>query len=63
MNNITVSFHLIEFMSFQLSKTQEEWLAVAKQYDAVWNFPHSFEATDEKHVVVLQDQRKCQWIL
>jgi hypothetical protein len=54
-----VSFHLTEFMSFQLSKTQKEWLAVAKQYDTVWNFPHSLGATDEKHMV-LQDQRKCQ---
>jgi hypothetical protein len=53
-----VSFHLTEFMSFQLSKTQKEWLAVAKQYDTAQNFPHSLGATDEKHV--LQDQRKCQ---
>jgi len=25
----------------------EEWLAVAKQYDTVWNFPHSLGAADK----------------
>jgi hypothetical protein len=37
----------------------EEWLAVAKHYDALWNFPNWLGATDGKHVV-LQRQRKCQ---
>ena len=36
-----VSFHLTEFICFQIPKTEQEWLAVAKQYQALWNFLHS----------------------
>ena len=28
-------------MCFQIPKTEQEWLAVAKQYQALWNFPQS----------------------
>jgi len=39
-------------MCFQVPKTEQEWLAVAKQYQALWNFPHSVGAMDGKHVVL-----------
>jgi len=29
-------------------KTEQELLAVAKHYQALWNFPHSMGATDGK---------------
>jgi hypothetical protein len=35
-----------------ISKTEQEWLAVAKQYQALWNFPHSVRTIDGKHVVL-----------
>ena len=40
-------------MCFQISKTEQEWLEVAKHYQALWNFPHSMGAIDGKHVVLL----------
>jgi hypothetical protein len=43
---------LIEFICFQIPKTEQEWLAVAKQYQALWNFPHSMGAIDGKPVVM-----------
>ena len=39
-------------MCFQIAKTEQKWLAVAKQNQTVCNFPHSFGATDGKHVVL-----------
>jgi hypothetical protein len=39
-------------MYFQITKTEQKWLAVAKQNQAMCNFPHSFGATDGKHVVL-----------
>lgn len=41
-------------MCFQIPKTEQECLATAVQYQALWNFPHSMGAIDE---VVLQCQR------
>jgi hypothetical protein len=43
------SCHLIEFMSFSVPKTEEEWLAVAKQYQESWYFPYSLGPVDGKH--------------
>jgi len=43
-------------MCFQIPKTEQEWLAVAKQYQALWSFPHSMVAIDGK-LVVLQCPR------
>jgi hypothetical protein len=37
---------------FSYTKTEQEWLAVAKQYQALCNYPHSMGATDGKHVVL-----------
>jgi len=37
---------------FSDTKTEQEWLAVAKQYQALWNFPHSMGDIDGKHVVL-----------
>jgi hypothetical protein len=37
---------------FQIPKTEQEWLAVAKHYQALCNFPHSMGAIDGKHVVL-----------
>jgi len=39
-------FHLTKFMCFRIPKTEQEWLAVAKQYQALWNFPHAVGAID-----------------
>jgi hypothetical protein len=39
-------------MCFQIPVTEQEWLAVAKQYQALWNFPYSTGAIDGKHVVL-----------
>ena len=39
-------------MCFQIPKTEQEWLAVDKQYQALWNFPQSVGAIDGKHVVL-----------
>jgi len=39
-------------MCFQTPKTEQEWLAVAKQYQALWNFPYSMRTVDGKHVVL-----------
>jgi hypothetical protein len=35
-------------MCFQVPKVEQEWLAVAKQYQVLWNFPHSVGAIDGK---------------
>ena len=45
-----VLFHLTEFMCFQISKAEQKWLAVEKQYQALWNFPTSLGVIDGKHV-------------
>ena len=39
-------------MCFQIPKTEHEWLAVAKQYQALWNFQHAVGAIDGKRVVL-----------
>jgi len=39
-------------MCFQIPKTEQKWLAVAKQYQALWNFPHAVGAIGGKHVVL-----------
>jgi len=39
-------------MCFQVPKTEQEWLAMAKQYQALWNFPHAVGAIDGKNVVL-----------
>ena len=39
-------------MCFQIPKTEQDWLAVAKQYQALWNLPQSMGAIDGKHVVL-----------
>jgi hypothetical protein len=55
--NIKVSFDLTECTPFRHKKNREEMMVVAKQYPALWNFPHSLGAIDGKHAV-LQYQRK-----
>ena len=39
-------------MSFQIPKTEQEWLAVAKQYQALWKFPHAVGTIGGKYVVL-----------
>ena len=39
-------------MSFQIPKTEQEWLAVAKKYQALWNFPHTVGTIGGKYVVL-----------
>jgi hypothetical protein len=36
---------------FSYNKTLEEWLEVAKHYQALWHFPRSSVANDKKKVV------------
>ena len=47
-----ISFHLTKFMYFQIPKAEQEWLTVAKQYQALWNFPHTVGDIDGKHVAL-----------
>jgi len=42
----------MEFICFHIPKTEQERLAAAKQYQALWNFPHSMAAIDGKRVVL-----------
>ena len=37
---------------FSDTETEHEWLAVAKQDQAICDFPHSFGTIDGKHVVL-----------
>jgi len=39
-------------MCFQIPEAEQEWLSVANQYQALWNFPHAVGAIDGKHVVL-----------
>jgi len=39
-------------MCFQIPQKEQEWLGVAKQYQALWNVPHAVGAIDGKHVVL-----------
>ena len=36
----------------RMPSTDREWLAVSKQYEQIWNFPHCIGAIDGKHVVI-----------
>ena len=36
----------------RMPSSEEEWLAVSKQYDKIWNFPNCLGAIDGKHIVI-----------
>jgi hypothetical protein len=40
-----------------------EWLAVAKQYQGLWNFPHSVGASVKETRCTRWSNKKVQWIL
>lgn len=37
---------------FQTPSTEEEWLAIANEFEKKWNFPHIIAAMDGKHVIL-----------
>ncbi|XP_011884009.1 PREDICTED: uncharacterized protein LOC105571142, partial [Vollenhovia emeryi] len=37
---------------FQVPRTEEDWLFIAKQFDELWNCPHTLGAIDGKHVII-----------
>ena len=39
-------------MNLQISTTTSEWLAVAKEFETKWNFPHCIGALDGKHIMI-----------
>jgi hypothetical protein len=36
----------------QIPSTEEEWLAISKEFENKWNFPHAIGAMDGKHVML-----------
>ena len=36
----------------KMPSTEEEWLAVNRKYEQMWNFPNCIGAIDGKHVVI-----------
>jgi hypothetical protein len=40
------------YLLFQLPKTSQEWLTIAKGFEELWNFPHCLGALDGKHIVI-----------
>jgi hypothetical protein len=40
------------YLLFQLPKTLQEWLTIAKGFEELWNFPHCLGALDGKHIVI-----------
>lgn len=36
----------------QIPSSSEEWIAVAKQFEHRWNFPHCCGAIDGKHIIL-----------
>lgn len=47
--------HSVKFnkaLYFQIPSTEEEWIAIANEFENKWNFPHTIGAMDGKHVVL-----------
>ena len=42
----------LKFHYVRMPSGEEEWLAVSKEYEVIWNFPHCVGAIDGKHVVI-----------
>ena len=36
----------------KMPSNPDEWLAVSKDYEVLWNFPHCLGAIDGKHIVI-----------
>jgi hypothetical protein len=39
-------------------RNPSEWLAISKEFEEIWNFPHCIGAIDGKHVVVQVRENK-----
>jgi hypothetical protein len=40
---------------FQLPSSEEQWKAIADEFDRRWNFPHYIGALHGKHVLIRQE--------
>ena len=45
-------FHELGQTCLPFSASEEEWLAIEKEFQQWWNFPHCVGALDGKHVVI-----------
>jgi hypothetical protein len=45
---------------FQLPSSEEQWKAIADEFDRRWNFPHCIGAHDGKHVVLRRPENTVE---
>jgi hypothetical protein len=47
-------FSFLFTLQCQLPENEAKWKEVSRRYNSVWNFPHCINATDVKHIQLLQ---------